>query len=87
MAHQIQAETIAASTYAGHLTNGDPTKAAASYKPTHPGLFEVQFRDGEYNSCLVALRVREVLWYSETQMLTLSLSFSRTLPKERQLLS
>lgn len=44
--------------YQGHLTNGDPTKAAKSYAPTHPGRFEVQFRDGEYNSCLVALRVR-----------------------------
>lgn len=48
--------------YAGHLTNGDPTKAAKSYKPTHPGLFEVQFRDGAYNSCLTALRV-SLLWF------------------------
>lgn len=56
-----QAETLSASTYTGHLTNGDPTKAATIYKPTHPGYFEVQFRDGEYNSCLVALRVcREI---------------------------
>lgn len=55
----VQAETLSVpSTYAGHLTNGDPTKAAAVYKPTHPDLFEVQFRDGEYNSCLVALKVR-----------------------------
>ena len=46
----------AAAAYTGHLTNGDPTKAAKSYKPTHPGKFEVQFRDGEYNSCLVALQ-------------------------------
>lgn len=56
-----QAETISASTYTGHLTNGDPTKAAAIYKPTHPGFFEVQFRNGEYNSCLVALRVRKLV--------------------------
>jgi len=53
-----QADILSPSTYMGHLTNGDPTKASAIYKPTHPGLFEVQFRDGEYNSCLVALRVR-----------------------------
>lgn len=51
------AETLSASQpYMGHLTNGDPTKAAKTYKPTHPGLFEVQFKDGNYNSCLVALR-------------------------------
>jgi hypothetical protein len=57
----VQAETLSvSSTYTGHLTNGDPTKAAAIYKPTHPDLFEVQFRDGEYNSCLVALKVRAV---------------------------
>ncbi|UZJ53945.1 hypothetical protein CBS101457_003265 [Exobasidium rhododendri] len=51
-----QADTLSPSAYLGHLTNGDPTKASAIYKPTHPGFFEVQFRDGEYNSCLVALR-------------------------------
>lgn len=46
------------SSYTGHLTNGDPRLAKASYKPTHPGSFEVTFREGEYNSCLVALKVR-----------------------------
>lgn len=51
------AATLSSSVYTGHLTDGDPTKAAKTYKPTHPGKFEVQFRDGEYNSCLVALRV------------------------------
>ncbi|PWN94018.1 hypothetical protein FA10DRAFT_264613 [Acaromyces ingoldii] len=44
------------SSYTGHLTNGDPRLAKASYKPTHPGSFEVTFREGEYNSCLVALK-------------------------------
>lgn len=43
-------------TYAGHLSNGDPTSLSKTYKPTHPELFEVQFEEGSYNSSLVTKR-------------------------------
>ncbi|CAO1619713.1 unnamed protein product [Sympodiomycopsis kandeliae] len=44
------------STYSAHLTNGDPTIASQSYKPTHPDRFQVKFLPGSYNSCLVTER-------------------------------
>lgn len=42
--------------YSAHLTNGDPSKASATYRPTHPGRFEVSFQSGSYNSSLVTQR-------------------------------
>lgn len=42
--------------YSAHFTNGDPTLASASYKPTHPDRFLVQFQPGSYNSSLVTQR-------------------------------
>lgn len=42
--------------YSAHLTNGDPSKASAAYRPTHPGRFEVSFQSGSYNSSLVTQR-------------------------------
>lgn len=50
------APSAKASTYSAHLTNGDPSKASAAYKPTHPGRFQVKFQPGSYNSCLVTQR-------------------------------
>lgn len=44
------------STYSAHLTNGDPSLASQSYKPTHPDRFLVKFQPGSYNSCLVTER-------------------------------
>lgn len=44
------------SSYSAHLTNGDPSLASQSYKPTHPDRFTVKFQPGSYNSCLVTER-------------------------------
>lgn len=39
-----------------HLSNGDGDKAKLAYAPTHPGVFQVEFQPGAYNSSLVAQR-------------------------------
>lgn len=38
-----------------------PTKA--TYKPTHPDLFLIQFAEGDFNSCLITQKVIYVFFF------------------------
>ena len=42
--------------YQGHLTAGDGALASRLHRPTHPGLVQVIFNNGSYNSHLISLQ-------------------------------